>query len=574
MILLLAIWIVLFALALVHGAAILQLARCVTPVSAGDRFFLAAWTGILTIGVLLLYASMVIPLGGGAAAALAAWTAWLVVRHRGLRRELSAYRRLFTPARVAIGCALALGTAYATVDTICNRDVLSYHLDNIHAMSRIGLAPGLGLIYPRYGFVSSWFAIPALFNHGPMTMRIAPAANGFVGLLMLGQLHMSASRILRRQGTASDWFVSAALVLSSIFPIYLNQLVSTTPDFPFILGTVIVAWASWIVYDRSPARPACAAAGLPLLPVYLSACLFAVKMSALPLLAAVGGLYLFHQRFRIRAWIAAAAAILPPVGSLAAAATLMTGYPLFPASWGFDLPWTLNPHQWPFTKTHWGQQGAIEAPYPSMAWLREWLRLGTDTRIGFIFFLAAVACLIWILTRHRTRLRSVASVLLIGVAGVVFLMIKVPSARFAWAYVSIIMSAPAILHVDVLNRWADRLSIPRSAHLLLPAGLAVVILGLGVGGKTESERRVAEALRAGRLEPDRTPRWLAPPIPYRLVFDDERRSVEVYREHEDNPSAYLHGPRAMRNPLLLREGIRYRDPGAGVRGGFMRDDGL
>jgi hypothetical protein len=75
------------------------------------------------------------------------------------------------------------------------------------------VVPGMALVDSRFGFVSPWFAPPAIFNHGFMVDRVATVGNGFV-LLALIHIFLSGRRILRDAGMPTDFFrVSEAKVL-------------------------------------------------------------------------------------------------------------------------------------------------------------------------------------------------------------------------------------------------------------------------------------------------------------------------------------------------------------------------
>lgn len=573
MIVLLIIWMVLLGVTLVLGAACMQLLRVTSVERVGDRFFLAAWTGLLILAVLLLYWALLAPIGISTGIVLFLCCLSMGILHPAIRQEWSRFRKLFTPARVLIGATIALLVAWAEVQPLSNRDVLIYHLDSIHYLSRTGVVPGLGLVYHRYGFASSWFTIPALFNHGPLTMRIGVVANGFAFLLFLGHLYMAGTRVLSRTSTRTDWFILVALLLSSSIPIFLNYPVSTTPDFCVIVGTMITAWLTLMIYgNRRTGADTWRGLGQheTLLPVLLAACLFTVKPIALPVLAAAGISYLVYHRFRLRAWtisgLVTVAVVLPYLTTL----TLITGYPLYPNPWGLDLPWTMPPHR-NLAHTRWGMPGMIDAPYLSPAWWSEWIGQATENYVALLLMATSVAVLIWIVFRARHGLRPLWPALLIGLLGLTFMMTKAPSSRFAWAYMTIIPSTLAFLYADTLNRIFARVPGGRARHILPLTLVAGLVIGLSILGKTESEKRLEAAERDGRIQLDRPNILLIPPLPPRVIFDDASRTVNPYTAYEDEEEAYLDSPRAMFNPLIPRPGIRYRKPEKGIHGGFELD---
>jgi len=572
---LISIWIMLLALVLIPGVIILQMMRVTNVRRTGDRFFLAAWIGLISLALMLLCWALIAPIGPLTFFVLAGAGLLVTVICRDIRCELRSYIRLFTPARMGAGIVLALVVAYAEVQPICDRDVIIYHLDSIHALSRTGTIPGLGLIYHRYGFASSWFTIPAMFNHGFLTMRIAPAANGLVFLLMLGQLQMVAGRILSRRSEGPDWFILAAFTVATVVPVFLNYAVSTTPDFILIMGNMIIAWVLVMIYDstRNPSATDSTDHRQQLLPVFMASCMFTIKMLALPMIAVTGLVYLIHQRFKLKAWMISGVVVAGVVTPFLATLTMLTGYPLYPNSWvRFELPWTMSAESYHLRHNKWGMSGETEAAYLSWDWLTAWIQFSPDNKIGLALFVLSWILLVWILTRNTKRTRDVWPCLLMGVVGMLFLVAKAPSVRFGWSYLSIIPCTMFFIYAESLSalikRWPEVLQ-----HNGLRQGIpltvwTVFVLGMSVLGKTASEKMVFQAVEDGRLTLDRPNILLYPPLPPRILFDNDKRIAEPYHLHEDNPDAYLNSPRPMFYPLIPKEGVMYLNPDAGVYGGF------
>ena len=106
------------------------------------------------------------------------------------------------PRRVALKI-LTTAAALVSVQVVSNRDAISYHYDIILYLSHLGVPPGLSLVHERLGYVSSWFAIPAVFNHGFLTGRTSTLGNGFALLLAAGHLQhlrQGAVDVVRRLG--------------------------------------------------------------------------------------------------------------------------------------------------------------------------------------------------------------------------------------------------------------------------------------------------------------------------------------------------------------------------------------
>jgi len=74
-----------------------------------------------------------------------------------------------------------------------------YHYPLTRWLSSYGTVRGLALIHFRFGFSSSWFALAAPFDFGPLQGRIASLLGGFAALLCLSHLALAVSRIFERR---------------------------------------------------------------------------------------------------------------------------------------------------------------------------------------------------------------------------------------------------------------------------------------------------------------------------------------------------------------------------------------
>ncbi len=573
MIALVCAWALLFLVALPIGAAGIRWSRVTRISRVGDRFFLAAWLGFLTLTVLLLAWSLLAPITPWTGVAALLSVSLLVARSRPVRDELRAFMAAASlPLFVCAGLLVA-SVAAAEVQPICNRDVISYHADLIHTLSRIGVVPGLGLIHKRFGFISPWFTVPALFNHGPLTAHMTAVANGFAFLLLVGHLALAAWRILCRAGNVADWFALAALGAGSVFPIFLNDPVSSTSDFPNFLVTVFVAWAALIIYAPAGGTGARGHGTLRnehVIPLYLAACLWTIKITTAPVLASMGLLYLAHHRFRTQAWLSAGLTTLVALPQMVALA-LVTGYPLYPVrALRLQTPWTLEAHRF-LTKKRWGvMPGYDDSGYLSLSWFVKWLQLDATNVVALAFFTLSTVALAWIVVRHGKRLKDVLPPLLIGVTGLALLLLKSPFARFGWGYLVMLPATLTALYTGALNRIVPCRLPCRLAALIPVAGLGMMVIGLSVLGHTASEKRIDQAAQSGRITLDRPNPLLLPPQLPLVAFDDRRGLAVPYEPDGPRPvSPLLAGPRPMFYPLIPREGVSYRIPAAGPAGGFV-----
>src|SRR5919106_2128454 len=114
MLFLLAAWIVLLAVSVPTGAAILRWTGTRAFDRPGDRFVLSVWLGLLALGSGLLAVSFAfalspvvgVVLGFGAAAAALSW--------RAVREEIDAFRARLRGRLIVAFLALALGVAAFT----------------------------------------------------------------------------------------------------------------------------------------------------------------------------------------------------------------------------------------------------------------------------------------------------------------------------------------------------------------------------------------------------------------------------------------------------------------------------
>ena len=566
---LLCFWLLLSGITLVWGTA----AQCVFRVESrgrdGDVLLRSFWTGLLMLGWFLLTWSLFLPITPWTGAVVVLMCVGGLTAWRALRETCA--RLLVTGIREGGGYAgiLAVAAAWAVVQPMTNRDALEYHLDLVQIFSRTGLVPGLGLIHDRFGFVSSWFTLPALFNHGPFSGRTAVTANGYVFFLMLSHACMSASRLTRGRASTADVFVATAFTVGTLFPVYLNFPVGSTADFAVLLYILAAAWTALTVYPVRGGPPR-GFRDPRLLPVFMGALLFSVKLSAIPVPAAMGILYVISRRLHPRAWLTAGSFVILLLPWIAAS-VWVTGFLVYPGPWNVDLPWTLG-HHLALDITHWGQPGPLGAPSLSLDWLRNWLSLDVTHVIGFSYFLFGLVVTAWILLRHRGRIVEFAPILLSGFLGVIFMVLKAPSVRFGWGYLVILPCILPALYTQVLNTRFRRMNIrvPLGRSFCL-AGCLVIVFGISLPVFTGSERRVREAVREGRLTLDPCNRLLRPPVPPRIRYDDQADTASPDTRHVHDPRAYLDGPRAMTYPLIPSPGVRFRNPEIGPRGGFEHE---
>ncbi len=208
-------------------------------------------------------------------------------------------------------------------------DTALYHQQAVKWLSTFGLVRGVALIHFRLGFLSSWFALAAVFNHGLLAGRV-PAITGGIssGLIIYAACSplprwISGSRSSVR---SPSWMALSCMLLAVIC--YWNLAVSLSPDMiAWILPTTVVTYLT----DESASR-ADRVGGAAL----LSALGCLTKLSLAPALGYTVILAVFYfirgeQRVRLACWMAGA---LFTMGLLFAANLVASGCLVFPSPAG------------------------------------------------------------------------------------------------------------------------------------------------------------------------------------------------------------------------------------------------
>lgn len=532
----------------------------------GDRLILSLWLGLLSGGAALLAVALAVPL---APAVLPAYLAGCLAfamspRVRGEIRAIASGR----PRTAWAAAALLLGaTAFLGSGHINNRDAISYQHDILQWLSDIGVVPGLNLVERRFGYLSSWFTFGALANHGLVQARAGTLANSLALFLALLQLWIAVSRLLARRGRPADVFAAAALPLALGMPLALKVPVSTSPDFPAVVVSAVCAWSYLVLPSRGRADAA-------LLPVLLAAGAVVVKLSVVPLLA-VAGAYWLVRRPRPAEWaraVACGAFLMVPwmVGM-----TVVSGCPLYPAPLAVDVPWAnvegaridtelvRN-----FARWHQGTvpEDAAGIAYPSLAWLRRWLRADVSNAAGFALLVLAMVSTAGVAIRRRRMPPGSAWALGAGLAGIAYVVLLAPVPRFGWGFLSI---PTGVLLSTVVGPVVGRLRpAERPAACAALAGVLILlpVLGLGRMAVTASEKRLRAWMEREAPHALRTP-WILPPEIPLVRYDDKAGAAEALRGFRPADRLEVSG-RPMYFPLEPGPGVRYRDPGRGAAAGF------
>jgi hypothetical protein len=195
------------------------------------------YLGLSMISALLFTIALVSPL---------TWWVGLLVLAVGMGLlALSSFQGLRMPsAKWLLRCLLLLLPLALFVSTrdITFYDTGLYHQQAIKWLSNFGLVRGLALLHFRFGLTSSWFAIAAPINNGPLAGRAA----AIIGGLLFAFLSVVATSIairLSRAGSLSmrttTWLIFCIGLLAVLLT--WNLETSLSPDLAIWLLPIVTA---------------------------------------------------------------------------------------------------------------------------------------------------------------------------------------------------------------------------------------------------------------------------------------------------------------------------------------------
>ena len=305
-----------------------------------DGALVATWIGTLLLALVWLAVSLIQPLVPIVTVTLAVLLVAGALLLPSVRTTLLHLVTGLSPWSVVGMLALLLGVAFLCTQTVTFFDTGLYHAGLIEWLSRFGSVPGLALIEYRFGFTSSWFALAAVFNQGPLHGRIDALPGGYA--LWLASVHLSVSlhRLMRAQAALADWLVAIAYLMLLAWAARVGITVSPSPDVPVMVMCVTVAWAMLVIgtgHVRDVTR-----FGPEAVPVLLSALAFALKPTVVPLLVVSLVFYALRRGVggRLIVLCGLVAVLVLPV---LATSLVTTGCPLFPSPiLCSSLPWSVG----------------------------------------------------------------------------------------------------------------------------------------------------------------------------------------------------------------------------------------
>lgn len=475
---LLLLWLGLLAVCAGIGLWVLHLAHAGAVSRPGDRLVLGVWLGLMLLGILLLGCSAAFPLDRWMLAAAALAGVVPLTAARAVRAEIGALLPAAKTRWAPVLVIALLAFAERSIAVANFFDAGSYHVGLINWLSRFGTVPGMALIHDRLGFSSSWFALTAVLNQGPLAFRVTTVLNGFVLALALFQLGLSVSRAWRRRATYADWFALVALSILLSQMLKWDMRLSPSPDLPVLLLAFVVSWAMLVIangddrqHDYRNAR---------IVPLVLAAGAAAIKVSALPLLLLAGLFYVVASRQgAVQRLLIASVVVTALLAPLVMVSLMSTGCLLFPVPFlCFDFPWSVGAdaaRTTATTITEFARGTLGREPTATWAWLGPWAH---ENRDSVRWMVLSVVC-VPLLRRVARRLEIQATGWIIATAclGLAFVMYSAPTGRFALSYLVLL---PAALAAAYASRLPARILAANGRRFLGVAALAALALVLAL----------------------------------------------------------------------------------------------
>lgn len=535
MIYLVVVWLLIIGVGYVLGSGVCCLFAATFSSRLGDQFIYRTWLGILVLSMVFLLVVLIAPL-----------TPWVGISICGVLllaalrfgQRGAGWRQLWraVPVWAWLGFAvLIIGVAAFNVKYVMLIDAGGYHIPLINWFSSYGASPGLGLLHPRYGYTSSWFALFAPLNHGLFENRIMSVPGGLALLLLLIQLGVVGRRILLNAAKPSDFFIAIAFAIV-LACINLNNIKfqggffrSTSPDVPIFVLMPLVVWAFLVISEQNQTWQRTHYVAL----VLLCAALINIKLSAGAVVTLVGLALMMQKNFD---WALvrrlALLGIVLVIPSLAYA-TVVTGCPIYPLPVCLDLPWSLGTAQasaesdiiriW----ARWGWWHGPSADTPVAQQISQWAN-GEPLAAQFLYVNMACVVLLMVLfwvrkygiVPAKSTVQQLIVVSVYGLVSIVFWAYSAPTLRFGLGTLVIL---PALLGAQLLvglnsfmrAKVSWLFNTPNIANLsvsvfFIAVGLVFLTQGLKVAPNSP-DALIRAAMQRGDIAPETMPNWLLPP---------------------------------------------------------------
>ena len=493
---------------------------------SGDRAMVATWLGLLVLVNLLLALSLFAPLSPLVTATAILLLLGAALARQKTRTELACACRQVSAANLVGVLVVMLGAAAYCSQVIVWYDSGLYHVQVVKWLSGYGLVPGLALIHSRFGFISSWFTLPAIFNHGVVAGRMMALPGALCLGLMVVHVLMAWVRIASGQSRRQDLFLGAASLLSLPVVLLYGMPNAPTPDLPVIALVVVVAWAMLVIADgEGSLSPLAVGRSVMLIPLLLAMGAASIKLSALPLVAVAGCFYLFMGSLRTSKIVAVGSVVGLGLLPTAAAGIVVAGCAFYPAALlCVDVPWSLGAETAAREASlisdiaRWGTL-APEGSSP-FGWLASWWR--SEWSAASLLLLSTLAGLQLLVSRISMSCaeRWVAA---LGIAGVIYMLAAAPTWRFGLGYLVLLPALVVACSAGAQTTLPEKLQQFRPLRSFSVVG---VVAGLFIALHVHlvprpSYHLLDEALAAGTVVSDDHPHFnlVLPPLIWNIAYD-------------------------------------------------------
>lgn len=447
------VWNILLPICWIIGMGLLQRLQANCFQRCGDRFIIAVWSGVVLLAITLLSVSLVFPLSPIVGAITAIALCGGALKNPKVWTELIALKSKLTFPRILLGLSVEVAIAAITTGQVTFTDTGLYHNSVIQWLAKFGTVPGLALLFPNFGFTSSWFALSAPFNSPVFEGRVSAVVNGFI--LLISSLHFlfCLYYTLLKKPKVYDWFAFISLLL--LLPLtvinYHNLiaviLVSPSPDIPLVFIPQAIGWAMLVISQAEKASsrqtPSRNIVEQPrLLPLILAIGATTIKITALPTILVTFMFFIYGKPLMRQIIVGVVLTIILLLPFLTSN-ILTSGCPLYPSSaFCLNLPWSisrevvataaLNTHQWnPMYQLLILNRG-IDV-------LLEWVKHDKLNLIVAILISISFVFIIYGLIKSEIRQTSgYVEVLILSIVEIVFLFITAPFFRFAIGYLLLV----------------------------------------------------------------------------------------------------------------------------------------
>ncbi|MBD2035915.1 hypothetical protein H6F76_12895 [Leptolyngbya sp. FACHB-321] len=443
---------------------------------AGDRLIVSVWVGTVTLAIALLATALILPLSPLVGAGVAGSFCLIALLSKRTRTELVALRPKVSRKKIFGFLALAIAIASLMTRQVTWYDTGYYHYQVIQWLEKFGTVPGVALLFPNFGFTSSWFAFAAPLNAEIFDARVSAVTNGFVFLIATLQFFICLTHCLKRKAYLSDWFMvtcslillPALMLVSSLATI----LVSPSPDIPVIFLVEVTVWSILGLSTCKEPSPASSERAIEpeVIPLFLAAGAVTVKLTALPVLLISSLFFIFIRGFKARRFLIAGVVITVAIAPMLISGAITSGCPIYPSSlFCLDLPW--SPALEEIKQTANGTHGVItwadSPPSGIHPWLWSlWRWFNSSIQRQFMAFLVLFSIFPAIYLARKVKMDRFSEplwVILIAVLGIVFIILQSPFFRFAIPYLVLLPALGMAIYfqnnfVAAFNRVVERLS--------------------------------------------------------------------------------------------------------------------